>query len=139
MGRATKLTLQGFKSQNVVEELTGCDLFVGPNGVGKSARTQGFALAYLGYIPGNGKQPGESMKLCAGDEMTTGLTLDTGFSFSRTFARTRKNKRDGSQEVVVSSSLQVSPGEREKTDKERQARVAREIGNLAIVFDWQEF
>lgn len=139
MARITELTLKGFKRQYVTEQLSGLDIFMGPNGVGKSARPEGLALAMLGYVPGRGKRAEDAMRLCAGDEVSVGLTLDNGFSFSRTFTRTTTRKRSGGVDVKISETLDVSPSKGEPNDTAKKARVNEEVGEFAIHLDFGEF
>ncbi len=79
MAKITKLELDGFKAQQSLENLSGLDLFIGPNGTGKSARLEAASLAILGYVPGRGKKADDTMALAAGDQISVGLELDNGF------------------------------------------------------------
>ncbi len=114
MAKITKLTLDGYKGQSAVEQLSGLDIFVGPNGAGKSSRPEGLSLALLGYVPGGPKQVGEIMKNTANDQMTVGITLDTGFDFSRTFTRrTSVSRTTGEENITFAESLTVTPSKGE--------------------------
>ncbi len=141
MAKITSLHLGGYKGQNCVEKLTGLDIFVGPNGAGKSARPEGLALATLGYIPGQPKQAHEIMKKCPGDEMSVGATLDTGFSFMRTFTKnTSVDRKTGEEKVSIKETVNVTPAQKgETTETARKARIATEMGDMTIHLDFQEF
>jgi DNA repair exonuclease SbcCD ATPase subunit len=125
------------KGNTFNQELTGLDIFIGPNGSGKSTRIQSLQFAMLGYIPGR-KLNSEVFKLSSGKEMTAGLQVD-GFSFDRTFTRTEKLNADLTKDIKYPESLTVSPSKGEKSATQMNARVAVEVGNFPIVFDFQEF
>ena len=54
-----KIFGQDFKGLKFEQELSHLNLFIGPNGVGKSARCNALMLAVMGYIPGVAKQNAE--------------------------------------------------------------------------------
>ncbi len=140
MAKITSLHLKGYKGQNVVEQLSGLDMFVGPNGAGKSSRPEGLSLAMLGYIPGRQKRAEETMKVSAGDEMSVGLTLDNGFNFMRTFTRNETYSRStGETKISIKESLSVTPSKGESTETARKNRIAQEFGNFSIHLDFAEF
>lgn len=140
MAKITSLHLKGYKGQNVVEQLSGLDMFVGPNGAGKSSRPEGLSLAMLGYIPGRQKRAEETMKVSAGDEMSVGLTLDNGFNFMRTFTRNETYSRStGETKISIKESLSVTPSKGESTETARKNRIAQELGNFSIHLDFAEF
>lgn len=132
------IPMKNVKGTTEDQSLTGKDIFIGPNGSGKSTRIQSIEQAILGYVTGNGKTNQETFKLSTGDEMTTGLSLD-GFSFTRTLKRTVKLKADGTKDVKNPESLSVSPSKGEKTATEMKSRIAQEIGNFPVAFDFSEF
>lgn len=140
MAKIRALHIAGYKGQNVVEQLTGLDIFVGPNGAGKSARPEALSLATLGYIPGIPKKAEEIMKKCPGDEMSVGLTLDTGFSFLRTLTNnTSFDRTTGEEKVSTKETVSVTPSKGEKTETAKKARIAEEMGAVSIHLDFQEF
>lgn len=140
MAKLTSVTIDGFKGQRKTEELTGLDIFTGPNGSGKSSRTEAVSLATLGYIPSGAKQAGEIMKFSVGDNMTVGLGLDTGFSFTREFERkTSVSRKTGEKTISASESLTVTPSKGERTATEKKKRVEEELGNFSIHLDFEEF
>jgi len=53
-----KVMAKGFKGLEFEQPLARLNLFVGPNGVGKSARAETLVLAVNGYLPDGAKQPG---------------------------------------------------------------------------------
>ncbi|MCE5212644.1 MAG: AAA family ATPase [Deltaproteobacteria bacterium] len=84
----TELTARDFKGLNFTQPVTKKTIFLGKNGVGKSARTQALTLALLGYIPGNGKTNDEILSsFGSSDVVVVGFTLD-GTKFERAWGRT---------------------------------------------------
>lgn len=127
------------KGKTMVQQLTGKDIFIGPNGSGKSTRLQALPMATLGYVPGEGKNESDTFELSSSiDEMTAGIQTDS-FTFDRTFKRTETLKADETKVIKYSQSLTVSPSKGEKTATEMKARVAAEMGNFPIVFDFELF
>lgn len=127
------------KGQTDTQELTGLDLFVGRNGVGKTTRLQALGIAMLGYVPGQGKTAADTFKLSTNGSMTAGLKTDN-FYFTRTFTRKETNDRkSGIPKVTVSESITVSPGMGEKTETEKKARIMTEIGHFPVMMDFGEF
>lgn len=140
MAKITKLELDGFKAQQSLENLSGLDLFIGPNGTGKSARLEAASLAILGYVPGRGKKADDTMALAAGDQISVGLELDNGFGCARMFERrTSTNRRTGEPTVRITESVTVSPAMGETNDTQRKARIDQELGSFGIHLDFAEF
>lgn len=140
MARIAKLTLDGFKAQQVTENISGLDLFIGANGTGKSARLEAASLAILGYVPGRGKKADDTMALAAGDQISVGLELDNGFGCARRFERrTSTNRRTGEPTVRITESVTVSPAMGETNDTQRKARIDQELGSFGIHLDFAEF
>ena len=139
MTRIKNLTINGFKKQDVVVPLSGRDIFVGPNGVGKSSRLQALGTALLGYVPGApGKRPADTFRLATDSKMTVGL--DTGaFRFDRTFTQKVSNKRDGTRDVSVTQKITVSPSRGESTNTEAESRIYAEMGNFPVMLDFGQF
>lgn len=139
MSRINVLKLKNFKRQTVVEQLTGKDIFVGSNGVGKSSRIQALQVAMLGYMPnGSGKQPQHTFELSTGDEMVVGVDTDA-FGFGRTFTKKTKTSQDGEKEVSISQDITISPSQGESTIKDKEARIAAELGNFPVMLDFGSF
>lgn len=126
------------KGHSTVQALSGKDIFIGPNGSGKTTRIQALGLAILGYIPGNGKTAAETFKMATGDEMTVGLKLK-GFEFDRCFKKVEKREsKSGKSSVTITESVTVSPGQGEKTDTQKKARIMAEVGNFPVALDFAE-
>jgi len=134
----TAITMRNFKGQMESQKLTGKDIFVGPNGKGKTTRLQAVGIALLGYVPGKGKLPAETFKLASADNMSVGLVTDN-LTFARTFTRTEKSGKDGASNVTVSQDITLSPSRGEKKAVEKEARIAFEVGNFPVMLDFNEF
>lgn len=140
MARITEVGLFGFKGQHATERLSGLDLFTGANGIGKSARLEAASLAILGYVPGRGRKADDTMALAAGDAMSVGLTLDSGFNCLRSFDRkTSTHRRTGESTVKITETVTASPSAGEANDTERKTRIAAELGSFGIHLDFAEF
>lgn len=136
----TKIRFQNFNGQSREQPLTGRDIFLGPNGTGKSTIIQAAVLTQLGYIPGEGKTTAQIFKHAAGDSMTVGIDTSTGFSCSRTIERkAKKNKKTGEVTYSLSESVEIFPGRGERTDTEKRARIEEEMGNLPVILDFEVF
>lgn len=133
-----EIKMYGIKDQNTVQALTGKDILCGHNGAGKTTRIQSLGISLLGYCPGSGKTPAETFKLATEEEMSVGLRLD-GFEFHRTFQRKEKNKKDGSRDVTISQEITLSPSRGEKTQAQKEARIATECGDFPAMLDFQQF
>lgn len=134
----TAITMRNFKSQMESQKLTGKDIFVGPNGKGKTTRLQAVGIALLGYVPGKSKLPAETFKLASADNMSVGLVTDN-LSFTRTFTRSEKSGKDGANSVTVSQGIDISPSRGEKKAADKEARIAAEVGNFPVMLDFNEF
>ena len=133
-----EIRYQNMKGHSTVQALSGKDIFIGPNGSGKTTRIQALGLAILGYIPGNGKTAAETFKMATGDEMTVGLKLK-GFEFDRCFKKVEKREsKSGKSSVTITESVTVSPGQGEKTDTQKKARIMAEVGNFPVALDFAE-
>lgn len=91
----TKILSEGFKGLSFAQDLKQFNLFCGPNGVGKSARTEALAIAVMGYNPRDQKKrPGDIVATHgAGDEFVVGFQIETdnlAQTFSRRFKKTDK-------------------------------------------------
>jgi len=140
-----EIRYQNFKGQTGEQKLTGRDIFIGLNGVGKTLRIQALGLGMLGYVPGQGKTAAETFKLATGEEMSVGLTADGEltrgkFSFDRTFGRTEKRSRKtGEVTISINESITTSPGQGERNDTQKRNRIMVEIGNFPVMMDFGEF
>jgi hypothetical protein len=103
------IVMRDIKGANTEQELTGRDIIIGNNGSGKTTRAQAIGAALMGYVPGGGKLPSETIKLASGSAMTVGLKTD-GFEFSRTFAR---------KGAKIEQSISLMPPHDENTAAEK--------------------
>ncbi|MCR3758473.1 hypothetical protein KYB31_05615 [Clostridium felsineum] len=135
-----EITMNGFKNNDTVQELTGFDLFTGSNGKGKSSRLQAIALAMMGYIPQYGKNLADIYKLASSKEIDVGLKLDNNFSFNRSILRKTSTKRKtGEKEIKYGEELILTPSLGEKKIADKEARVKSELGNFPMMLDFQDF
>jgi exonuclease SbcC len=133
------IIMTNIKRQNREQPLTGRDIIVGPNGSGKTTCMQTQGIAMFGFVPGAGKLPSDTYKLCSGESMIAGLKLDD-FVFSRTFEKTvKENKKTGATEVKISQDINLSPGKGETNLTQKEARVMAEVGNFSVMLDFGEF
>lgn len=132
------INMKGFKDQNTVQQLTGKDIIIGPNGSGKTARQQALGISLLGYCPGNGKTPAETYKMSTADRMTVGLKLDN-FEFNRSFIKTEKQGKNRTTDIVITQKIEVSPSRGEKNDTQKAARIGAECGSFPVMLDFGEF
>lgn len=138
MSKIQAFTMLNLKGTTAKQVLTGKDIFIGPNGSGKTTRLQAVQMALLGYVPGNGKRPADNYKYASDDSvMGVGLEVE-GFKFTRTFERTVKMTK-GVPTPTISETISVSPARGERTETERKTRVAAEVGNFPVMLDFNEF
>jgi hypothetical protein len=91
----TQVTAQGFKGLTFMQPLDRLTLFVGPNGTGKSARTQALTLALLGYIPGSAKKNEDILEnFGTGDKFVVGFQAGKDL-FDRGYVRSEKGVSQG--------------------------------------------
>lgn len=139
MAAIKEIIMENIKGQNTIQKLTGKDIIVGLNGVGKTTRLQALGISLMGYVPGNGKQNAETYKLCSGNDMTVGVVTDTNFKATRTFSRKINNGKDGSISYSYSQDINVYPSKSEGKNSEKENRIAEELGNLPVMLDFGEF
>ncbi|WP_142415461.1 hypothetical protein [Hathewaya massiliensis] len=132
------IVMENIKGQNLVQELTGKDIIIGSNGVGKTTRLQALGVALLGYVPGQGKKSDETFKLSNADSMVVGLNTED-FNFTREFKRKVTKSKDGSTKESIQQSLNVSPSKGETKIAEKEARILSELGSLPVMLDFNEF
>lgn len=111
--------------------LTGRDILLGPNGVGKSTYLKAIRISILGRDPDPrlGSQPITLRRLASGEDMTFGLEAGEG---DRTFAVARIYREDAGKGSQV---MAVVPSHGEKGTTEMQARIAEELGDFPLQFD----
>lgn len=91
---------RGIKGLEIDQPLQRLNLFVGSNGVGKSARADALVLAILGYIPGVAKKNGDILaRYGTGDKMFVGCELEDRTHLLRRYSRNEKG--EVSQETMV--------------------------------------
>lgn len=132
-----KVIFENFKNKKGTQELTGFDMFVGANGVGKSAVVEAIELSLLGKIKDR-KTPKEMFKLSRStNSMEVGIEIAHGGEdeeIRRIFQR--KEKADGT--VTYSQKLNASFTE-VNTIKEQEEEMAEALGTLPISFDFNSF
>uniref|UniRef100_I2Q066 Rad50/SbcC-type AAA domain-containing protein n=1 Tax=Desulfovibrio sp. U5L TaxID=596152 RepID=I2Q066_9BACT len=105
------VTAHNFKGATFTAPLGGLTLVVGPNGVGKSSRSQALQLAVLGYVPGTGKQNAAIMDAFhdgEGKDLRAGIVLASGHKIERRFSRSRSGKVS---EELYAGGIKVRPDE----------------------------
>lgn len=122
-----KIFARNFKGLSFDQEISQYTLFVGPNGVGKSARCQALTIAVLEYLPADQKkQPGAIYAIHAtGEEMIVGF--ETGGS------RLTRKYRPTSEGASLETSLNGK-----KLTAKLVTRTLMDLGNPRI-FDIREF
>lgn len=138
MKKINGIVMENIKGQNVTQELTGKDIILGSNGVGKTTRLQALGIALMGYVPGQGKKTDETFKLASADSMMVGLNTED-FSFTREFKKKVTKSKDGSTKESISQCLNVSPSKGETKIAEKEARILSELGSLPVMLDFNEF
>ena len=127
-----KITMRGIKREDGEQELTGRDIVAGPNGSGKTTRAQALGIALLGYAPGAGKLPGETMKLARGDSMAVGIETEA-------IAVTREYSRKGGRIELDIRLDPPSPKGQGDRICDRERRIQAELGAAPAMLDFGEF
>jgi exonuclease SbcC len=137
--RIKKLITSNTKGQNINEELGGRDIYLGPNGSGKTTRLESLMGGILGYVPHRGKSLDSLFSMCSGDQMN--ITLETeSLTWTRTIEeKSTKKKSTGEKVFSLSSTTSIFPPRTEKTEDERRDRISNEVGNFSLMFDLSEF
>lgn len=140
MGKITSIQATNVKGQTISEPLTGRDIWLGENGVGKSARLQAFMFGVQGFLPTPfKKQISDTFQIASGDVMAVNLQTDNGFGFGRTIRQKETKHQNGDVTFSYKSSASVFPDEGERSDTAREKRIAAATGNFSIMFDLDEF
>ncbi len=138
--RITSIHGRGIKGWTGEQSLSGLDIITGRNGSGNTPRLQARGIALLGHAPGADKRPGATLALASDPEgLHVGLTLDSGFRFTRSFIRETKRGREGVVSVTDRQTIAVSPSRGEKTLSAQESRVFAECGNFPAALDVGEF
>lgn len=74
----SKVTGRNIKGRSFEHVLTPTTLIVGPNFSGKTAILEAIRLAFIGYIPENGKTPRSTFDLSSGREMVASIEIGPG-------------------------------------------------------------
>ncbi|KKN70469.1 hypothetical protein LCGC14_0430470 [marine sediment metagenome] len=136
----TGLRADNVKGMTFQETLTGRDIYVGENGVGKSARLQAFVFGIQGYLPSPFKKGlGDTFQIASGDAMSVSIETDEMFSFSRQIRRKTTNHKDGTKSYSYTSACSIFPDQGTKTNKDRERRISQAMGGFAVMFDLDEF
>lgn len=139
MKKVVNITTKNTKGIDIAEPLTGREIYLGPNGIGKSARLEALIIGLQGYLPWLGKTPESTFQIASDDSVSVNLACDGGFSFGRTVRRKTTNHKDGSKSYKYQTSCSVFPDEGEGNDTEKLKRITDEVGNFSIMFDLDEF
>lgn len=101
-------------------------MLAGPNGSGKTALIQALTLAVLGYEPSLGKQILQvRTQLARGiDPVEAGLVFDTGFAIRRSIGGSKQTR--------------VAPPKGERTEREMEERIKKELGGFILSLDVRE-
>ncbi len=147
MARIQAITMHNFKAsgRNRHIGLPECAVLTGPNGSGKTQNLQAVKLAITGSLPeANVGSTAGVFKLANNgpgvDEMSVGLVMDNGFSFSRSWIRkTRHDPGTGRTSETVSQDIELAPEREERKLAEKEARIKAECGLDPIMVDVQSF
>jgi len=126
----TKISGRNFKIPQFDQTLSGRDILVGKNGIGKSARLQGIMISLVGYIPSVGKQPNATMGYAVGDKMELELKEE-----SMTINRVFRKKISKKGAISFDSVTEVLPLSEEDGD----ARIKDHFGLGSETIDIAEF
>ena len=138
MVKISSILLKNIKGQSNTQMLTGKDILIGSNGIGKTTRLQALGIALLGYVPGKGKKSDETFKLSSSDNMMVGLGTND-FNFTREFKKKVSKSKDGSTKISIQQDLNVSPSKGESKINEKEARILSELGSFPVMLDFNEF
>lgn len=127
----TKILSKDFKGLSFTQDLEQYNLFLGGNGVGKSARSQALTLAIIGYLPSDGrKKPGDIFAIHSDNGKPFSVGFETNLDgVKQVFSRTFRNGDGVSQDVACNKT---------KLKREQIERVLLELGDPRI-FDLKDF
>lgn len=125
-----EINARNFKLERIDQELTGRDIFTGPNGCGKSARLQALQIAMFGFIPSVGKQANATMGYALDGKMEVELKSDS-LTVSRTF-RKKVSKRGA---VSFTADLELLP----LGVKDKEQKILEEFGLSTDLIDISNF
>ena len=133
-----QIQMSGIKGQEGTQDLTGRDIIIGNNGAGKTTRLQAMSLAALGYVPGKGKTAADTFELASEDTMTVGIDTELCGIF-RSYIKSSKLASDGTMDVKTTQKINVYPSEGERSNKEKEQRIIREVGDFPAMLDFGSF
>jgi len=125
-----QISARKFKVDSFDQKLTGRDIFVGGNGVGKSARLQAIMIALVGYIPNVGKLPNATMGYALDRKMELELKSDS-ITINRIFRK--KTSRNG--KVSFDSTTEILP----LSEEDSIERIEAHFGLGSDMIDISEF
>lgn len=125
----TRITIAGLKRQRrqITLEVPQFLALEGPNGSGKSLVLAAVRLAVLGYEPSLGKTLAATRQLLSHGAAEIDITL----TFADGFVVRRK--------LGAATETSVHPLKTERTEREMQTRVDRELGTFIVSFDLAAF
>lgn len=125
-----EINARNFKLEKFNQELTGRDIFTGPNGCGKSARLQALQIAMFGHIPSVGKQANATMGYALDGKMEVELKSD-----SMTVSRIFRKKISKKGAVRFSSNIEILP----LGVEDKEGKIADEFGLSTDLIDISNF
>ena len=138
--KLTKIDFNGFKNKKGVQALTGFDIFIGPNGVGKSSVLEAVKLGIVGEINGVAKPMSIFKYSNNANDMTVGIETSNGYKVQRKYIRKEKiDKKTDELSAVYSEKLSVSGFADSESNKIKQEDISKKIGDFPIGFDFQKF
>jgi len=130
--KINSISFSGLKGQTGDLALNGLDVFVGPNGSGKTTRLLSAVIGLLGYDPdpSRGSKPASTLELAGEDAITINVSLDGGTSFTRQFFRNKSGACTHKRFVF---------GEPELGNTEAEDRIQSMVGHFPMMFNPQSF
>lgn len=119
-----------FKGITEVVELRQCNVIVGPNGVGKTARALALTFAVTGRTP-LGDRPEATFKLAGPNGCSVGIALDDGFTWRRRLHIDRHTH-------ALSMALDI-PTQGRLGVRAAEKALERHVGSFAPMFDLGAF
>jgi exonuclease SbcC len=134
-----EIEFKNMKGQTATQPLSGMDIFIGRNGVGKTTRIQALGYGMLGYVPGQKKTSSDIFKMATGDNMSVGLKTERLQVVRSLTKMDRRNAKTGEVTTTIKESIVLSPGGGERNDFDRNIRIQAEFGNFPVMMDFTEF
>lgn len=138
MTKIDKVIFENFKNKKGEQNLTGYDVFTGPNGIGKSSVIQAINLALTGEI--NGKSQPKDKFEYSNDAKSYTVGINAGsLSVLRSVERHEsKSRKTGEISIKYNEKLRVSSCTSTGI-KEQQKEIDKLIGSLSVGFDFKKF